>query len=185
VEFRIACACGQSIPVSPGQAGSLVTCQCGATVVVPSLRQLRAAAGLPPPEHPEVAVKRLLQSGRMAAGPCAVCGTGAGAPVECVAECERSVRKSGGGHWVAAALAIVLAAVISPWLLLFREGRDQEPRVFGRDLTLTLPLPLCVVCRGGLTSQAEIKKVLCHVPEYRRLLEKYPRAKFRVRREVA
>jgi hypothetical protein len=120
----------------------------------------------------------------MAAGSCAVCGA-AGAPVECVVECERSIRKSGGGHWVAAALAILLAAVISPWLLLFREGRDQEPRVFGRDLTLTLPLPVCTVCRGGLTTQAETKKALGHVPEYRRLLEKYPQAKVRVRREAA
>jgi hypothetical protein len=79
----------------------------------------------------------------------------------------------------------VLAALISPWLLFFRESHEEEPRILGRDLTLALPLPLCPVCRDGLTSQAEIKKALGHVPEYRQLLERYPKAKVRVRREVA
>jgi hypothetical protein len=177
VEFRVTCGCGHSVPVSPGQAGGTVACRCGAAVTVPSLRELRAAAGLPAPVHPELAVRQLLQSGRMTAGPCAVCGAGADTPVACVVECERSFRKSGGGHWTVHLLVSVLAALLVHWLVLFR---DRDTRVFGRDLILTLPLPLCEVCRGGLTSQAEVKKALGQVPEYQRLLEQYPHAKVRV-----
>jgi hypothetical protein len=181
MEFRAVCQCGQSIAVSLGQAGSAVDCRCGASVSVPSLRELRSAAGLPPPEHPELAVKRLLQSGCVRDGPCAVCGAQAGAVLYCVAECERSVRKS-EAHWLVNGLAIVLAALISPWLLFFRESRSEEPRFLGRDLILRLPLPVCPVCRRGLTNQAEVVKALCHLPEYRRLLQKYPHAKVQVDR---
>ncbi|TWT85744.1 hypothetical protein Pla123a_05510 [Posidoniimonas polymericola] len=35
------CACGKSIPVEVSQAGDRVTCECGAQVEVPPLRQLR------------------------------------------------------------------------------------------------------------------------------------------------
>jgi hypothetical protein len=184
VEFEVVCPCGQSIAVSAAQSGSAVACRCGAMVPVPSLRQLRAAAGLPPPEHPEVTVKRLLQSGKMAAGPCVVCGAGSITPVECVVECERAGRKSASGHWIINVLTIVLAALFYHWLLFFRDRRDEEPRVLGRDVVLTLPLPVCLVCRSGLTNQAEIKKALGQVPEYRRPLERYPRAIARIRREI-
>ena len=37
----LTCACGRQIEVEPGQAGGTTACACGATVSVPTLRQLR------------------------------------------------------------------------------------------------------------------------------------------------
>ena len=42
--LEVSCPCGKCIPVSAGQAGSSVECQCGREVPIPSLRQLRQSA---------------------------------------------------------------------------------------------------------------------------------------------
>jgi len=41
VQYRISCGCGQSLLVNDAQAGSKVSCACGATIEVPKLRELR------------------------------------------------------------------------------------------------------------------------------------------------
>lgn len=54
MECTIACRCGKVIPVTEGMAGVSLSCECGATVVVPALSQLRAHAsdyGAPPPDQ--------------------------------------------------------------------------------------------------------------------------------------
>ena len=43
--YLLPCSCGKTIPVGLSQAGSSVTCQCGQSVIVPTVRGLRA---LPP-----------------------------------------------------------------------------------------------------------------------------------------
>ena len=40
-QYLLPCTCGRSITVSPRQAGQEVTCECGAAVDVPTMRQLR------------------------------------------------------------------------------------------------------------------------------------------------
>jgi len=44
VECTIACSCGKVIPVTEGMAGASLSCECGATVVVPPLTVFRAHA---------------------------------------------------------------------------------------------------------------------------------------------
>jgi len=39
--YLLPCACGKKNVVDPGIAGSTITCQCGATLQVPKLRELR------------------------------------------------------------------------------------------------------------------------------------------------
>ena len=52
-QFLLPCTCGQKLPVSTAQAGGQVTCSCGKTLSVPTLRGLRelevAPATLPRP----------------------------------------------------------------------------------------------------------------------------------------
>src|SRR3990172_6902551 len=40
-KYLIPCACGRQLAVEAGQAGESLLCECGTTVVVPTLRQLR------------------------------------------------------------------------------------------------------------------------------------------------
>jgi hypothetical protein len=40
-EYLLPCTCGKSVPVDVGQAGGQVVCTCGASLDVPTLRQLR------------------------------------------------------------------------------------------------------------------------------------------------
>lgn len=42
--FELTCECGQKLTVSAGQAGSQVVCECGKTVEVPTIRELRKFA---------------------------------------------------------------------------------------------------------------------------------------------
>ena len=46
-DFQAQCSCGKSIPVTVGQAGGNFNCVCGNMVEVPSLMQLKRAAGVP------------------------------------------------------------------------------------------------------------------------------------------
>ncbi|HEX4414510.1 MAG TPA: hypothetical protein VH107_12840 [Lacipirellulaceae bacterium] len=40
-EYLLPCVCGKSVPVDVRQAGARVTCSCGTTLEVPTLRQIR------------------------------------------------------------------------------------------------------------------------------------------------
>src|SRR5262245_44112031 len=71
MEFRVPCECGKDVTVTAGQAGLTVHCECGRAVAIPSYRELRAAASLPPPR---------VRAGSDATGPpvvspiCPACG---------------------------------------------------------------------------------------------------------------
>ncbi len=41
MKYLLPCTCGQSIPIEVGQAGQRVTCVCGATLEVPTMRGIR------------------------------------------------------------------------------------------------------------------------------------------------
>jgi hypothetical protein len=40
-KYLLTCGCGRELSVDPGQAGESLRCECGATIAVPTLRQLR------------------------------------------------------------------------------------------------------------------------------------------------
>lgn len=52
MEFTVSCSCGRVQTVSEGSAGARIACDCGQTVDVPSLTQLRKQAGLSAIETP-------------------------------------------------------------------------------------------------------------------------------------
>jgi len=59
MKYLLSCSCGQSVEVEPSQAGQTVVCVCGATLLVPSMLQVKA---LPiAPEKP-VSLRRHVRS---------------------------------------------------------------------------------------------------------------------------
>ncbi|HJZ93133.1 MAG TPA: hypothetical protein VKE40_19810 [Gemmataceae bacterium] len=44
MQYEIACECGRGVLVTAGQAGSTLSCGCGRTIMVPSLRELKERA---------------------------------------------------------------------------------------------------------------------------------------------
>jgi hypothetical protein len=49
VRYRLPCPCGRTVPVRPSQAGDSVVCECGESLEVPTLRELRRLDRWNPP----------------------------------------------------------------------------------------------------------------------------------------
>jgi hypothetical protein len=173
MDFRIPCQCGQHVLVTEGSAGATVPCPCGRTLAVPSLKELRLQVGLSPYElSPELVIEGLLASGEWLPNKtCAQCNTDTADIIQIMVECERSWSRSSGTSWP----ALVLACLISPWVLLFRERNEEK--VYGKDKVLWLPLAVCMPCQINLRRSKVIKECLRKVPEYRQLLDKFPNAR--------
>lgn len=63
VEHVLSCPCGKSIHVSEGAAGTSLSCTCGRTFMVPSLRELRLAGSQPIPlSSPQTAGSTSIES---------------------------------------------------------------------------------------------------------------------------
>ena len=75
-QFSLDCPCGRAIAVAGSQAGSIVTCVCGAAVQVPSLGKLRESSGKGRYESGITdTIQRMLRSGELPGGHiCAVSG---------------------------------------------------------------------------------------------------------------
>jgi hypothetical protein len=50
MDFNVRCECGIPLLISEGAAGARVPCDCGRTVIIPSLDELRKQAGVRPPD---------------------------------------------------------------------------------------------------------------------------------------
>jgi hypothetical protein len=181
MDFEIRCECGTDVVVSEGAAGARIQCACGRTVTVPSLDELRQNAGLPPTKpSPELAIEHLLATGMLpGTNRCAFCGAATEHRIVVVTECERA--------WTprsrSSALGSVLGLIVFGWVflvasLLYREGRNQEE--YGRDKVYRLPLPVCTGCQPAVRGKATLQQCLRQIPEYRRLLEKFPDARVAV-----
>lgn len=158
------CECGRTHAVTAGDAGGRLPCECGRAFEVPSLRQLRAGAG-EPTVSPELEVGAMLRDGHVpGAGECARCGAPGAAVWAVPVECERVQTKLGG--WSINPVALVFGVL---------HIRATERREFGQTLAYRLPLRLCAAC-GRKASRRQLLAALRAVPEYRRLLEKYPAA---------
>jgi hypothetical protein len=65
MDFRINYDCGKSVTVTEGAAGARMLCPCGRTITVPSVKDLRLQAGLPPYNiSPELMIEHLLAAGQ-------------------------------------------------------------------------------------------------------------------------
>jgi hypothetical protein len=174
MNFLVRCECGASTSVSEGSAGAKIPCACGRTIAVPPLHQLRAEIGLSPYPgvSPEMAIERLLASGRLPAdNRCVGCGREADQVTQVRAECERAVVR-GGISWPIVLLALLFFPLVGIILLL----RRSEPQEYGRDKVFWLPLVLCKDCERAAQDRRVLWDYFQRVPLYRELLMKFPSA---------
>jgi len=179
MDYLLPCPCGQSVTVTEGSAGAQVKCTCGRTLTVPSLGGLRELAG--EPAHlpaPEMVIEQMLYVGALPPDHrCVHCGLETADVVTIEVECERAwIRKKEGFG-----ATLFLWLFVSWWFALIAMlARDKGVHEFGRDKIYGLPLPICPQCRPMLTNREAARASLVRVPEYRRLLEKFPEAKIEV-----
>jgi len=157
--------------VREGLAGTRRQCQCGRVMVVPPLHELRRQIGLRPYEvSPELVIEHLLTTGDLLKDhDCVLCGAPADERLLIETECERcQVRESGGMPWP----ALIAGLLFGFWVFLRRETRE-----YGKDKIYRLPLAVCRECRLQVRSAKQVKEAMRRVPEYGRLLGKFPDAK--------
>jgi Domain of unknown function (DUF1922) len=173
MEFRVDCTCGAHFMVREGLAGTRRTCTCGRVITVPSLHELRRQAGLAPYEvSPELVIEHMQASGELPTGrACVECGIETDEVLLVRAECERQQVRSSHDH---SSVLFALLLLLGGWRFLLWQRREE--RAYGKDKIYTLPLAVCRECRVNLRNQKEIKSALRRVPEYRRLLDKFPDA---------
>src|SRR5438105_7202675 len=99
MEFRVSCECGKSHTVTAAAAGAKLACQCGRSVAVPSLSELRRQ-GLAAEIHPVLAIQGMIDAGELPPrGGCVRCGAESEV-VSVTAECERKhILRRGGFSW--------------------------------------------------------------------------------------
>ena len=167
-EYSVTCGCGRIHQVSGGAAGSVLSCACGNQLEVPSLAVLRRSAG-EPVVSPEIEIRFLLQSKELPQEHnCLRCWAETTEISQVLVECERA-EVSLSGEWNFSWLAFLFLGHLAFW-------RSTETKERGRNISFCLPLRLCRDCARQLGRSALIK-VMCQVPVYARLLEKYPHAK--------
>ena len=171
----VPCECGELVSVTEGDAGGRLTCRCGRTVVVPSFRELRRQAGVPPKElAPELVLEALLLAGKLPdEQECVFCSEVTSGCAICFVEIERAQVSDGRQPWWVVASAFLLFG----WLgaLLVRQAREPTGET-GKDRAYRVPLRICDQCRPRLNDARAIKRALRSVPLYRKLLDRYPRA---------
>jgi hypothetical protein len=175
MEFTIPCECGTHTKVSEGSTGATLTCTCGRAISVPSLSTLRTTqAGLAPVDlGPELVIQQMLTL-KLLPGTkaCVGCGNATDRIVEVFTACERKYRTDTGNRWW---LTVLLFLVFSPIANVIFFTR-RETHEFGREISFVLPLPVCDNCQQTLSDRKQLKKCMEQVPEYGRLLQKFPDA---------
>lgn len=174
MDFTLNCSCGAQLHVATADAGGCKICICGKANAVPSLSELRRRAGK---QSYEVGIADKLRSlftdGELPPNNvCVSCGSPTSNVFACTVVCQRPYSK-GRGLW-----ATVLLGIFTPLWNLFalnREYADQE--VFGQELVVHTPLPICSPCTAKLqANKHSIRKFLRRVPLYEELLQEYPDA---------
>lgn len=175
MNFTISCPCGKDVTVTATDAGVEVRCHCGNVNTVPSLSELRRAAGQS--RYNQGIVDRVKQNVADRVLPsesaCVKCGVPTGGVLYLTVECERTYR-SGGGFWKH--FFLFLLAPIWIWGQL---RRDYSTEVFGRETFLDVPLLICPSCEMAIRKSrlARARKALLKkVPLYAELLREYPQA---------
>lgn len=94
------------------------------------------------------------------------------AVLPCLVECERPHTK-GRGFW-----GTVLLGLFAPvWILGALNREYKNPEVFGHELIVNTPLPLCSGCTAEVQRRKHnLSDLLCCLPLYERLLQAYPDA---------
>ncbi len=178
MEYKIDCKCGGHVVVGEAAADAVRACpRCGGPIQVPSWQELRQLVGLP--RHnisPEVMVEHMLMAGELPGTEmCASCSVREGLPVMVHTECEVALATKESNSW----LIDWLSDIILPFEIWWKRTPAPET-VQGRDKIYLLPLPLCDSCRPSVRGTQMVKACMARIPEYRRLLEKFPDAAVRL-----
>jgi hypothetical protein len=180
--FTVKCdGCGRQIGVNAGMAGTEIVCQCGQTLRVPLLSDLRQMKGKGAyGEAPLAAIKRMLATKASLPGDfCVGCRRQTTEKLVCLAECEnpQADRKNPLRH--------LLAIFYTP-IWLFFEYFHKDRLMHGNEIMIHLPVTFCNQCRAAtkdLSRAWALKKILQRVPVYAQLLEEYPRTKLTLAKE--
>jgi hypothetical protein len=182
MDFRIDCPCGQHVIVTEASAGATLKCDCGRTISVPSSPALRVAAGLTPYDpSPEQVIHGLLAAGKLPGNNvCIHCGFETDQVLEVETECETSYRTSTATPLL---VRIVVSLITLPLghIFIFRSG-DGTVQRHGRDTKFVVPIPACEHCHRQLRRRKLLKKCMQQIPEYSRLLGKFPQARVTLRK---
>jgi hypothetical protein len=163
--------------VQPSQSGTTIRCgRCGDQVQVPRLSKLREIAGKAPFEAGTIdAIHGMLRRGELpAVGRCAVSGMDTRDILDLYVEAERLHRSRDNRFYA------TLGLLVSPILLL---GLLQKPRPdVGRETNVHTPLCVAAEHQGKVrrAGQGALRRWLCGVPIYDRLLKEYPGARIKV-----
>jgi hypothetical protein len=175
MDFRIPCPCGNQVTVTEAAADGTARCPCGRELSVPSWRELRLQAGLPPYSiSPEKMIEHLLLAGQLpGTRACSKCGTPTDSTIPVSADCERRWTQQPG------CFSTVVVFVLAPiWLFILWWWREKDQaRSYGEDKVFKLPLPICALCDPKVRGQKVLKQCMSAIPVYRELLEKFPEAK--------
>jgi len=126
---------------------------------------------------PELVIETMLAQGQLPPERrCVECGKDTAEVVYVTTVCEREWSEAdnanSGFNFLLTWLFLGLI-----WAYLIRAfQRNKASRTFGRDKVYPLPLPICEHCRPVLRGPERIKERLRRIPEYDRLLDKFPQA---------
>ena len=177
--YPLNCDCGKRHEVSASQAGSDLKCDCGRTIDVPSLRDLRIAAG-EDPRSAELAIMSMLNRGELPQEKeCLKCGLPTGEVMNVSVECEKveSPEDTGFFSLVIRLFFIVFVAPIFAIIVTIYENRrfEGDETSWGRNVSFRLPLRMCSDCSRS-PGISGIRELMMKIDLYRRLFEKYPSA---------
>jgi hypothetical protein len=174
--YSLDCSCGRRIEVGPSQAGTKLTCECGAEVAVPSLSKLRASTGADPYEVSTAdTIRRMIAEGELPAGD--VCEL-SGKPTEDVLELfvlvTREFIRQERKQWL-----LLLALFVSP-IFYFAYGlqgaRGKLVPAAGGETAIPTPVRLSSRYhdRFRKAGQWRLRRLLRRIPIYADLLKDHP-----------
>jgi hypothetical protein len=178
--YSVRCSCGNAHEVSATQAGTEISCGCGAVVLVPLLSQLRVSAGQEAYESGIVdKILRLKSEGKLPLGDhCLLSGQRTEDTALVRVQCERSYDKGPPKYEKFLAILSFFFIGIFAWFVA-KETLGQKPEWVGRDLELSLPIRVHRDLRDDLQkirNQKRLRELLRAVPLYAQLLDDYPSA---------
>jgi len=174
MRYPVRCECGKQYHFTAAQAGNHYSCPCGREMVVPSLSQMKMAAG-EEVLSPVVRLEQMVQLGLLPQeSRCVFCRRPTAGVAHFWAICERVfVKKDASRVWWIVALSWICFGWLGLILLMFR-ARDD--RMHGSDVRLRLPLRMCPDCAPELDGPGALRAAVLAVPVYADLLDQYPNA---------
>jgi hypothetical protein len=170
--YQVTCDCGKAHPVTAADAGSSLPCDCGRTVEVPALHELKLQSG-ETALSADAQLEGMLLNGTFPGAPeCVCCHRPTNHIVTAHITCDRPTVKSTGDP-DATLLGCLFMMLPGIWIL---PRGSRERRIYGRDVQYTVPLRVCEQCERESPGRAGLIAALRAVPVCSALLDKYPNA---------